>query len=675
MKLDLRLHIPLDRLACHRESELKIVSLAASVAAVLLAFAAPAWPAALQTYGRLPAIDDVDISPDGSMLALSTTNGEAREVVIRKTADDTVVGVMKIGDAKLRRVQWAGSNHVLVTVSTTAAAVGISGSKREYFTAVDFNLAKKRQTRLLAENLDRVGTDRVNKQTRKMNVILGAPTVRMVKGAPTAFVQGLYFPDRVSRVALFAIDLDSGDTKMTAPMTSATDDWAVSADGDPLAQSQYDQKTGQWSLRIHDGGDWKLVDSAVSLSGSTGVAGLGRDGASVLAVRPDVGDKRVLREYRADGTRHDVADPAFESLITDPLTGVLIGGVNLVGDDLNYTFFAPRDQAAWRSVTKAFKDDRLRLASWSADRRKVVVEADSPTQGPAYAMIDLDAKRATWLGPLYVGLDETGVSEVRSVTYKARDGLPITGYLTLPRGKAAKGLPLVVLAHGGPAARDRPGFDWWAQALASRGYAVLQPNFRGSDGFGWGFLSAGFGEWGRRMQTDLSDGVRDLAAQGLIDPRRVCIVGASYGGYAALAGATLDAGVYRCAAAVAGPADLKAFLIWGQGGFADAADSARLRYWSRFMGVDGVRDPDLAAISPARLADRVEIPVLLIHGKDDTVVPYEQSQIMAAALKKAGKPVEFVTLNGEDHWLSRGATRLQMLTAVAAFLEKNNPPD
>ena len=129
------------------------------------------------------------------------------------------------------------------------------------------------------------------------------------------------------------------------------------------------------------------------------------------------------------------------------------------------------------------------------------------------------------------------------IDYRAADGRTIHAYLTLPLNREAKNLPLIVLPHGGPHSRDEPGFDWISQSLASRGYVVLQPQFRGSDGFGYDLLSAGFGEFGRKMQTDLSDGVRALAAQGLIDSRRVCIVGASYGGYAALAGATLE---YRC---------------------------------------------------------------------------------------------------------------------------------
>ena len=175
------------------------------------------------------------------------------------------------------------------------------------------------------------------------------------------------------------------------------------------------------------------------------------------------------------------------------------------------------------------------------------------------------------------------------------------------------------------------------------------------------------------MQTDLSDGVRYLSAQGVVDAKRVCIVGASYGGYAALAGVTLETGVYRCAAAVAGVSNLKRFLQSRT--FAGYRDNSTLRYWTRLLGVESQKDPELAEISPILNLDRLTAPVLLVHGRDDTIVPYDQSIFMAAALKAAGKPVEFVTLNGEDHWLSRSDTRLQMLTAVVAFVEKHNPPD
>ncbi|HLY78156.1 MAG TPA: S9 family peptidase, partial [Caulobacteraceae bacterium] len=296
---------------------------------------------------------------------------------------------------------------------------------------------------------------------------------------------------------------------------------------------------------------------------------------------------------------------------------------------------------------------------------------EAPTEAPAIAFIDLDAKTASYVGTVYDDLKPGDAAPVRSVAYKASDGTPLGGYLTLPTGRPAKNLPLIVFPHGGPASRDAPGLDWWAQAMASRGYAVLQVNYRGSEGFGKAFLEAGYGQWGRKMQTDLSDGVRYLAAAGTIDPKRVCIVGASYGGYAALAGATLDPGVYRCAVSVAGLSDLRRFVAWTHRQHGDATQ----RDWDRFMGAKGPTDPRLDEISPADHVSAATPPVLLIHGKDDTVVPFEQSQIMADALKRAGKPADLVVLSHEDHWLSRGETRLQMLRATMAFVEANNPPD
>ena len=277
----------------------------------------------------------------------------------------------------------------------------------------------------------------------------------------------------------------------------------------------------------------------------------------------------------------------------------------------------------------------------------------------------------TTAGATYRGLTAQDIAPVSAVSFQAADGLPLSGYLTLPSGRGPKALPLIVFPHGGPAARDEPGFDWWAQAMASKGYAVLQVNYRGSSGFGEKHLEAGFGQWGRKMETDLSDGVRYLAARGTIDPKRVCIVGASYGGYAALAGPTLDPDVYRCAVSIAGISDLSRFVQWS----GTQSNVAVERYWTRYLGASGPRDPILGALSPVSHAATVTAPILLIHGKDDTVVPFEQSQIMADALKKAGKPYDLVVLNHEDHWLSHGDTRLQMLQATMDFLAKNNPAD
>jgi dipeptidyl aminopeptidase/acylaminoacyl peptidase len=633
------------------------------VLGVLLALGlAPGAAAApLEAYGKLPFIEATALSPDGAMLAYAITDGEKRTIVIKTLDTGKIRAALNAGANKVRFIQWAGATHLIVTTSVTGYIATIISPREEWFVSLDYNLAKKKQTILLSNLNDPTS------QRDTLNVVDGAPEIRLIGGHPFAFVEGTVFVEGQGREGLFKVDLDDNDkAKIVFEGFEHTDGYVVDAQGKPLAESEYDGRTGRWLLRLWKG-YWRQVEQDDAPIERPSLLGLGRDGASIVVGFP--GEKEsVLRELTPDGSVWSKPVPAPDRLIWDPATYKLIGQGSLVGDDERYEFYDPKDEAAWRALVAAYPGGRVRLNSASDDHRKFVLRVDSPTEGPAFALVDLNTRRGVWLGDEYEGIKTQDIAPTRSIGFKARDGLALTGYLTLPNGRPAKDLPLVVLPHGGPAVRDRPGFDWWAQAMASRGYAVLQVNYRGSSGFGWDFQSAGFGQWGRKMQTDLSDGVRFLAAQGTIDPARVCIVGASYGGYAALAGATLDTGVYRCAVSVAGPADLRKMVDWSQSGSANGASV--LRYWLRYMGPKS----DLAAISPADQADKVRIPILLVHGKDDTVVPYAQSQIMAAALAKVGKPVEFVTLNKEDHWLSQGATRLRMLQAVVAFLEKNNPP-
>jgi dipeptidyl aminopeptidase/acylaminoacyl peptidase len=290
-----------------------------------------------------------------------------------------------------------------------------------------------------------------------------------------------------------------------------------------------------------------------------------------------------------------------------------------------------------------------------------------------YVYIDFTTGAGSLIATNYAGLAKEWISEKQPIDYKAADGLDIHAYLTLPpdaalNGRPAKNLPLVVLPHGGPWARDVLGFDWQPQVLASRGYAVLQPNFRGSRGNGRALEEAGNGEFGRKMQTDLSDGVRHLVQQGLIDPKRVAILGASYGGYAALAGATLDPGVYSCAVSIAGLCDPDAFISYLLES-TNNIDTPAIVRWRQILGDKSGWDD----ITPVKQAARASCPILLIHGTDDTVVPISQSRKMESALKQAGKPVEFVTYTGQDHWETVGSARIEMMKAALAFLDKHNP--
>jgi dipeptidyl aminopeptidase/acylaminoacyl peptidase len=269
----------------------------------------------------------------------------------------------------------------------------------------------------------------------------------------------------------------------------------------------------------------------------------------------------------------------------------------------------------------------------------------------------------------YPSISQAQVAPTRMYAYKASDGLALEGVLTLPLGRKPEGLPVVVMPHGGPVdIYDQISFDWWAQAFAARGYAVFQPNYRGSGGSGAALRKAGMGEWGRKMQTDITDGLNALAKDGIVDPKRACIVGASYGGYSALWGVIFQHGVYRCAASVAGVTDVGQ-VVWEGSEYG----SRTTRFMRKLTGGSFAGDEALRRISPVFHAEDADAPILIVQGTDDTVVGINQSRTMLHRLEEAHKPVEYVELKNDDHWLSHAGTRTQMVAATVEFVEKHNP--
>jgi dipeptidyl aminopeptidase/acylaminoacyl peptidase len=493
--------------------------------------------------------------------------------------------------------------------------------------------------------------------------------VRRHAGHTVLFLPALYtHANRLGRI-LSRVDLDSGEQTIAREGTGWTQGWLVDEDGQVVAEQSYFEPDQRWSLSIRRGKELSEVASSRQPIDVPTVLGFGPDEGTLLTSSIVDGDAVWRLLSLKDGTFGPAmaAGRPLNEPIEDFRTNRLIGG-KWLADDAQYAFFDDAMQQRWAAITRAFGGERVRLVSYSADFNEIVVCVEGAKTGYKYALVDMKTYRAEPLGDVYEGIGQP--LEVRRITYRAADGMDIPAYLTLPRGREPRNLALVVLPHGGPAARDSADFDWWSQALADQGYAVLRPNYRGSE-LNWAFMSAGFGQWGRKMQTDLSDGVRYLAKEGIADRTRVCIMGASYGGYAALAGVSLDPGVYRCAASIAGPSDLKRMLQRAE----QPGGNRAQRYWDRFMGVTGSADPVLDTISPIKHVDAVNVPVLLIHGRDDAIVPFEQSSLMFEALKRARRNVQLVALKHEDHWLSRSETRLQMLQASIAFLHANNPPD
>jgi dipeptidyl aminopeptidase/acylaminoacyl peptidase len=268
-------------------------------------------------------------------------------------------------------------------------------------------------------------------------------------------------------------------------------------------------------------------------------------------------------------------------------------------------------------------------------------------------------------------LHEQQLAKAQAVSYKARDGLSINGYLTLPPN-LAPGVkpPLIVDVHGGPEVRDVAGFDVIAQYLATRGYAVFQPNFRGSSGYGKAFADAGRRQFGKAMQTDVADGVQYLAGLGLIDTSRACIMGASYGGYAALMGLIQFPDFYKCAISSSGPTDLLRQVKWERE--EEGWDSEAYKYWVSQIGDPKRDEAEIKAISPINNVAAINAPVMLIHGKLDDTVPFEQSDLMHKAMLKAGKAVTIVEFEGAGHGF--GGTDLEAyLKNMESFLAKHLP--
>ena len=634
-----------------------------------VAAAGPVEPAPLTAYGSLPSFELVTLSPSGRRVAFITVVGEDRTLVLIDMATKEQVGGAAVGQVKVRNLDWIDEDQVLITTSSSQSFPDIGIVEQELYSAQIYNAAQAKIVRMFD------GTRGV------LPFLFGNVRIVDRDEGPLVVVRAYAF-ENPERLDLYRIETATGRARLEEVMGRRVESYILDASGESVARAEYEPASRVWSLHLRNGSNFREAWRTVAPLDAPYLVGLGMQGDSVIinGDRPDMSQPgREDAEYFDVNLATGVWRPVrFEfrpdSLLFHPVTRRMIGATRSTNEGRIYAFADPAANTLWARIEQTFAGRSPNLVGFSNDLQKAVVYTVSSQDPGTYYALDFAAGSLMKIGGAYEGIRPEQVAPVRAVEYAAADGLMIHGYLTIPPGvEDPRGLPLVVLPHGGPASHDVRTFDYWAQAIASRGYAVLQPNFRGSTDRGDAFKEAGYGEWGLKMQTDLSDGVRWLAEQGMIDPDRVCIAGGSYGGYAALAGVTLEKGVYRCAVSYAGVSDLRRMVT-------DIArdtghhDNETLRYWTRFMGADGAGDRSLDRRSPAFLAAQADAPILLLHGRDDYVVPIVQSRVMADALRGAGKPHEFIELEGEDHWLSRSTSRQRMLNETVRFLEIHNPP-
>jgi dipeptidyl aminopeptidase/acylaminoacyl peptidase len=383
-----------------------------------------------------------------------------------------------------------------------------------------------------------------------------------------------------------------------------------------------------------------------------------REGESVEALY------RLDLQTKALEKVHAFEDAGIDLLITDFADREIVGVSGYAARPNDYWLVKDNPAArTYQALQRAFPQNRVNVTSTSEDGRQAIVFVDSDINPGDYYLFDTTTLRAEFLRAGRIWIEPKQMRPKEPFALTARDGLALHGYVTRPAGDGPH--PMVVLPHGGPhGVRDGWEFDSEVQLLANRGYAVLQVNFRGSGGYGMDFESAGYREWGGKMQDDLTDATRWAIEQKIAPADRICIYGVSYGGYAALMSASREPDLYRCAIGYAGVYDLEYVLESG-----DIPDSRSGRaYLERVLGSDVAR---LRTQSPVYNAQNIKAPVLLIHGKVDGRADYEHAKRMRAALEKNQKKVEWLALEGEGHGAYDEATRRQVYERILQFLDTN----
>ena len=618
----------------------------------------------LAVFAKSPHIEHIALSPDSNYIAFVTSTATNKILSVNTISDSKFVFYTRFPQTKIRDLSFIDNDHVLIVYSQTSYLKEFAGNKHEFYLAQVINIKTKKSFNLF-KSID----DFYNIIDGAVYKIKTGDTYRLAASSPKI--------DNVFNRFLYSFGLDGESPRKLIEGSNDTEGFIINPDGRVMAYSDYNDERKVWTLfyNIDESGKYPKMHKTFEVKKTNSppdLLGIGRDGNCVVVAMSADNDKNEYFEIGADGVPRAIPDPnrtsAERGVLFHPQTWCMCG-FSRHGDTNIHDYFDPLLKKIDEGVKASMGDDyRSYIVEFANDPRKMIVHGEGQGDAGTYYVLDLSKGDIIPVSENYPDLPKPWITQKKAIDYKAADGLNIHAYLSLPSFKDAKNLPLVVMPHGGPQARDTLDLDWEVQALNARGYAVLQPNYRGSSGYGEAFIEAGHGEFGRKMQTDLSDGVRHLVKQGLVGPKRVAIYGASYGGYAALAGATLDPGVYRCAVDVAGISHLKHFLNFIADNH-DNTDSAVVHYWKKFFGDPKSYDD----ISPAKQAAKADCPILIIHGEDDTVVPIEQSREMERALKSAGKPVELITYKGQDHWETIESARIDMIKRVVSFIETHNP--
>ncbi|MGO4223204.1 alpha/beta hydrolase family protein [Lysobacter sp. TAF61] len=619
-------------------------------------------------FVRKDQFTDVKLSPGGEYFAATIPLEDRTALAVIQRGSNKITGTFKLGrNTHVASFDWISRDRLLISIAERFGELEEPLLTGELF-AMDADGGKAEM--LAGIRVDDGGLGTHIKPKKGSDNIKAFPIAAPANDGRTALVAIIPFgPDPYT--AIENIDVYSGRRARVAlsPVRQATfhtDNkgqvrFVTGAESDNVTMSFYragegegwspfgvaDMRTGQFEHPIGFSADDKLVylrseqakgpDKIVAVDLAT------RERKVVLA-DDDVDPEQII--YR-NGTRTPI-------------------GAHFMDGKPRTAFFDETSTEAklYHSLESAFAGNRVEITSQTTDGSLALVQVSSDLNPGDFYLFDTVNKKASHVLARREWFDPDKMAPMEPVTVAARDGLKLHGYLTTPKGSNGKGLPLVVMPHGGPfGIQDQWGFNDEAQMLAAAGYAVLQLNYRGSGGYGLSFEQAGARQWGGTMQDDLTDATRWAIAQGIADKNRICLYGASYGGYAALMGVAKEPDLYRCAAGYVGVYDLpkrKADLN---------RTGKRLGNWSvDWLGKD---DEEMAKVSPNRIAERIKVPVFLAAGGEDQNVPIEHSKMMEQALRKAGTQVETLYFDTEGHGFYLPEHQNEFYTRLLAFLSRS----
>ncbi|MBD8678040.1 alpha/beta hydrolase family protein [Sphingomonas sp. CFBP 13720] len=612
-------------------------------------------PIPVEVFAAPPAIETPKLSPDGTLVVSKHVIGGKQTLVVTPLFGGGAPRSLGAGDdLDINWWRWVNDGWLVIGVGTQMKLYGID----VYVTRV-IGLSADMKT------VNRIAWDKSGLRADDVLWTAKDGTPRILLSRQT----GIDAEDDWNP-SVFEVDVSTGKSRRVASGIPNVRDWYADGNGQVRAAYRYDDAVRKSALlyRANNAESFRVIarktrkDSdglTIPLTFRTDGTAIAFDDAdgytAVYQVSlPDLAPVKKL--YSLDG--YDV-DSIFDNAAENDIAGVAV-----TDRYSRAVWFDETLKTLQGHVDKAVGSRRARIVSWNQARTRFLIEVGSPSQAGALYYWDSAGDRMQRIAWNSSSLQARVLSPVTTIRYAARDGTSIESVLTMPRHRVGqKNLPLIVMPHGGPAARDSEGWDWWSQYLAELGYVVIQPNYRGSSGYGEVFSRKGAGEWGLKMQDDLNDAVTHLAKEGIADPKRVCMVGASYGGYAAMRAAQRDGALYRCAVSYAGVSDLETLR----------------KYDGQFLNGRAIGDwlrqqaPDFKAISPRFGAASFSTPILLLHGKLDKRVPVNQSRMLASELRRAGKPHQYIEQPLGDHFFSRGEDRLQFLKAMADFLKVHNP--